>query len=43
MSALVVGAIAYGLVLAWAGVRIAAQAADQKLPELAQIASRSSL
>jgi ABC-2 type transport system permease protein len=43
MPALVICAAAYGLALAWAGVRIAAQAADQKLPELAQIAMRSSL
>jgi ABC-2 type transport system permease protein len=43
MPALVVGAAAYGLILAWAGVRIAGQAADRKLPELAQIALRSSL
>jgi hypothetical protein len=33
----------YGLVLAWAGVRIAAATAAQKLPELCQIALRSKL
>jgi len=42
IPALVVGAAAYGLFLAWAGVRIAGQAADRKLPELAQVALRSS-
>jgi ABC-2 type transport system permease protein len=42
MPALVVGAAAYGLLLVWAGVRIAGLAADRKLPELAQVALRSS-
>jgi ABC-2 type transport system permease protein len=39
---LVCGAI-YGFVLALAGVRIAAEAAERKMPELAQIAIRSKL
>lgn len=39
---LVVGAL-YGLGLAWAGVRIAARGAEQKIPELYQIAARSQL
>jgi ABC-2 type transport system permease protein len=43
MPLLVLGAAAYGLALAWAGVRIAAATAAQKLPELAQIAVRSKL
>jgi ABC-2 type transport system permease protein len=43
LPVLLVGAAAYSLVLASAGVRIAAQAADQKLPELAQIAMRTRL
>jgi ABC-2 type transport system permease protein len=43
MPALVVGAAAYGLALAWAGVRIAARGAEQKLPELYQVAIRSKL
>jgi ABC-2 type transport system permease protein len=38
---LVLGAAAYGLALAWAGVRGAANLAEQKLPELAQIAAQS--
>jgi hypothetical protein len=40
---LVLGAAAYGLALAWAGVRGAAIVAQQKLPELAQVALQSSL
>jgi ABC-2 type transport system permease protein len=40
---LVLGAAAYGLVLTWGGVRAAANLADQKLPELAQIAVQSVL
>src|SRR6516162_9222843 len=40
---LVLGAAAYGLALAWAGVRGAAHLAEQKLPELAQIAVQSAL
>jgi ABC-2 type transport system permease protein len=43
MPALVLGGAAYGLALAWAGVRGAANVAEQKLPELAQIAIRSAL
>jgi hypothetical protein len=43
MPLLVVGAAGYGLALAWAGVRIAAVAAEQKLPELCQVALRSKL
>ncbi len=40
---LVLGAAVYGLALAWGGVRAAANLAEQKLPELAQIAIRSAL
>jgi len=40
---LVLGAAAYGLALAWAGVRGAAVTAEQKLPELAQTAIQSAL
>jgi len=40
---LVLGAAAYGLALAWGGVRAAANLAEQKLPELAQIAIQSAL
>ena len=36
-------AAAYGFALAWIGVRIAAIAAQQKLPELCQVAIRSKL
>ncbi len=43
MPVLVLGAAAYGLALAWGGVRAAAILAEQKLPELAQIAIQSSL
>jgi ABC-2 type transport system permease protein len=43
MPVLVLCAAGYGLALTWAGVRIAAQAAEQKLPELYQIAVRSQL
>jgi ABC-2 type transport system permease protein len=43
MPVLVLGAAAYGLALAWAGVRAAAILAEQKLPELFQIAVQSSL
>ena len=38
---LTVCAAAYGLALAWAGVRIAAAAGEDKLPELCQIAMAS--
>jgi ABC-2 type transport system permease protein len=40
---LVLCAAGYGLVLAWIGVRIAARAAEHKLPELCQVAVRSKL
>jgi ABC-2 type transport system permease protein len=43
MPVLVLGAAAYGLALAWGGVRAAAALAEQKLPELFQIAVQSSL
>jgi ABC-2 type transport system permease protein len=43
MPVLVLGAAAYGLALAWGGVRGAATAAEPKLPELAQIAIQSAL
>jgi hypothetical protein len=38
---LTVCAAAYGLALAWAGVRIAANAAEGKMPELCQVAMAS--
>ena len=41
MPVLVVLAAAYGAVLAWVGVRVAGRTAEQKLPELYQIAARS--
>jgi ABC-2 type transport system permease protein len=41
MPVLVSCAAVYGLALAWAGVRIAARAAEERLPELCQIAMRS--
>ena len=41
IPALAACAAAYGLALAWAGVRIAARAAEGKLPELCQVAIRS--
>jgi ABC-2 type transport system permease protein len=40
---LLVCAAAYGLALAWIGVRIAARAAEDRLPELCQIAFQSTL
>jgi hypothetical protein len=43
LPVLVLGGAAYGLALAWAGVRGAAALAEQKLPELAQIAIKSTL
>jgi ABC-2 type transport system permease protein len=43
LPVLVAGAAAYGLALAWGGVRGAAAAAEPKLPELAQIAVQSAL
>jgi ABC-2 type transport system permease protein len=43
MPLLVVCAAGYGLALPWAGVRIAAQIAENRLPELCQIAVHSKL
>jgi hypothetical protein len=43
MPVLVLCAAAYGFALAWIGVRIAARAAENRLPELCQIATRSKL
>ena len=43
MPVLVLCAAGYGLALAWIGVRIAADAAEHRLPELYQIAVRSKL
>jgi hypothetical protein len=43
MPVLVLGAVAYGLVLTWGGVRAAAILAEPKLPELSQIAIQSNL
>jgi len=43
MPVVVLCAAAYGLALAWAGVRGAASVAEPKLPELAQIAIQSKL
>ena len=43
MPVLLLCGAAYGFVLALAGVRIAAVAAERRLPELAQIAIRSKL
>ena len=43
MPILVLCAAGYGLALAWIGVRIAARAAEHKLPELCQVAVRSKL
>ena len=43
MPVLVVCAAAYGLALAWAGVRIAAGLAGPRIPELGQIGARSRL
>jgi hypothetical protein len=40
---LVLCAAGYGIALVWIGVRVAARAAEQKLPELCQIAVRSKL
>jgi ABC-2 type transport system permease protein len=41
--ALIVCSAAYGLALAWAGVQIAAREAEARLPELCQIAVRSTV
>ena len=43
MPVLVLGGAVYGLALTWAGVRGAANLAEQKLPELSQIAIQSKL
>jgi ABC-2 type transport system permease protein len=43
MPVLVLCAAAYGFALVWAGTRIAARAAEPRLPELCQIAVRSKL
>jgi ABC-2 type transport system permease protein len=43
MPVLVVCAAAYGMALAWAGVRIAAGLAESRIPELGQIGARSRL
>ena len=43
MPVLVLCAAGYGIALAWIGVRIAARAAEQRLPELCQIAVLSKL
>jgi len=43
LPVLVLCAAGYGLALAWGGVRLAARAADRRLPELCQIAIRSKL
>jgi ABC-2 type transport system permease protein len=43
MPVLVLCAAAYGLALAWAGVRVAAGLAEPRLPELGQLAARSQL
>ncbi len=40
---LIIGSAAYGLALAWAGVKIAACEAEGRLPELCQIAVRSAV
>ena len=41
VPALVLCAAAYGVALVWAGIRVAARAAEGKLPELCQVALRS--
>jgi ABC-2 type transport system permease protein len=43
MPVLVAAAAVYGIVLAWAGQRIAASAAEPRLPELYQVGIRSKL
>jgi ABC-2 type transport system permease protein len=43
VPALLVCAAAYGVALAWIGVRIAARAAEGRLPELCQVAIRTKL
>jgi len=42
-SVLLPCAAAYGFALAWAGVRLAANAAEGRLPELCQVALRGEL
>jgi len=41
LPVLVVAAAVYGLVLVWAGVRVAARLAERKVPELYQVAVKS--
>jgi hypothetical protein len=43
MPVLMTAAAVYGIVLAWAGQRIAASAAEPRLPQLYQVAIRSTL
>ena len=43
MPVLLLCSAGYGLALAWIGVRIAAQAAERRVPELCQVALRSKL
>jgi hypothetical protein len=43
LPVLVLGGAVYGLALTWVGVRGAASVAEQKLPELAQIAIQTNL
>jgi len=43
VPALLVCAAAYGAALAWIGMRIAARAAEGRLPELCQVAIRTKL
>jgi hypothetical protein len=42
-TTLIICSAAYGLALAWAGVQIAAREAEDRLPELCQIAVRSTI
>lgn len=43
LPAFMLAGAAYGAILCWAGVQIAARSAAAKLPELSQIAARSRL
>jgi len=43
MPVLLLCSAGYGLALAWIGVRIAAQGAERRVPELCQVALRSKL
>ena len=43
IPALILCAAGYGIILAWAGARIGARTASQRLPELCQIATQSKL